>query len=545
MLNELHGSHNKILEEISWDDDSDFDETSPKDVAVDKSKLNAHEKAVNALDSMKFIENLDKKFDQVYKDVLNKDNDLELFSSKVQRFELKNISQIIKDKEKEKENQSEEGDEEKFKDDIQKLFNAESNDILKLFQSQTIQNNRKELYEMYDEIADINFIAYRMLRVYIDNILVKHMNTKQFFNIEKNELNQQLIKYEESVLHQVKKFIEMLLLYFDIPKKFKNDILPKTLKYGDYYIEIANLEPIKSIVQGKTELITENVELLEKEGSHSKIKKRKLNLALLELPTRKEKNIEEFESLNTQNLTPEQKLKKLKQKIFSKRQNLEEGEQSWIEEDNITLDDVLNLDYDVIDNIYLRFLDPSQVLKIVKDGVLYGYLVVEDIEEDNDNYDEVNIYKRFLADNENDQNNKQNTENVADILTKSILNKLGEFFDDDFNLDSMPDELQLSLKIMIYHKLLQKSKLKFRFIDPDRIANFHTVIDKFSPYGTSIFDPIVQPVKMYTFISVLLLFSSTNGINSSNIPIYLTSTKSYVKIVDTTRFLNKISLRVN
>ena len=61
---------------------------------------------------------------------------------------------------------------EKIKEDIQKLFNSESNDILKLFQSQTIQNNRKELYEMYDEIADVNFIAYRMLRVYIDNILV-------------------------------------------------------------------------------------------------------------------------------------------------------------------------------------------------------------------------------------------------------------------------------------------------------------------------------------------------------------------------------------
>jgi len=176
-----------ILEEISWDDEDNFDETSQEDVAIDKAKLNAHEKAVKALDSMKFIENLDKKFDNVYKEVLNKDNDLELFSSKVQRFELKNITQIISEKEKNK-RQDGISEEEKIKEDIQKLFNAESNDILKLFQSQTIQNNRKELYEMYDEIADINFIAYRMLRVYIDNILVKHMNTKQFFNIEKNEL---------------------------------------------------------------------------------------------------------------------------------------------------------------------------------------------------------------------------------------------------------------------------------------------------------------------------------------------------------------------
>ena len=271
----------KILEEISWDDD--FDETSQEDVAIDKAKLSAHDKAIKSLDSMKFIENLDKKFDTVYKEVLNKDNDLELFSAKVQRFELKNITQVIKEKEKSK-RQNEISEEEKIKEDIQKLFNSESNDILKLFQSQTIQNNRKELYEMYDEIADVNFIAYRMLRVYIDNILVKHMNTKQFFNIEKNELNQQLIKYDESMLNQVKKFIEMLFLYFDVPKKFKNDILPKTLKYGDFYIEIANLEPIKSIIQNRNELLTENIEITENIRGKSKKRKINLNLAVIELP---------------------------------------------------------------------------------------------------------------------------------------------------------------------------------------------------------------------------------------------------------------------
>jgi len=476
----------KFLEEISWDDD--IDETTPEDVAIDKAKLDAHEKAVAAIDSMKFIENLDKKFDKVYREVLNYDNDIELFSAKVQRFELKNIGRIIKEKEAEKRNW-EESDEEKLKEDIQRLFNAESNDILKLFQSQTIQNNRKELYEMYDEVADINYIAYRMLRVYIDNILVKHMNTKHFLNVTENDNNEDLAKYEDTIKKQVKKFIEMLLIYFDLQKKFKNEILPKTLKYGDFYIELTNLEPIKSIVSMRPQLITESV--------YNEGKRIPLNLGVLELPVKKpKKEITEFES--KQELDPFKKLKLFEKKIRQKKKIIEEHDLAFLDNDEFTLNDLLELDFDVIDNIYIRFLDPSQVLKIEKDGVLYGYLVIEDIDPDNDNYDEVNIYKRFLADNEDDQNNTKNTENIAQLISKSVLSKISEYFDDEFNLNELPEELQISLKIIIYHKLLEKSKLKFRFVDPDRVVNFHTVIDKFAPYGTSIFDPIIQPVKMYT-----------------------------------------------
>ncbi len=512
----------KFLEEISWEDN--IDETTPEDVAIDKAKLDAHDKAVAAIDSMKFIENLDKKFDKVYREVLNHDNDIELFSAKVQRFELKNIGKILKEKELERRGW-EESDEEKLKEDIQRLFNAESNDILKLFQSQTIQNNRKELYEMYDEIADINYIAYRMLRVYIDNILVKHMNTKHFLNVTENENNEELAKYEDTTKKQVKKFIEMLLIYFDIQKKFKNEVLPKTLKYGDFYLELTNLEPIKSIIETRPQLITESVIT---EG-----KRIPLNLGILELPPKRKKDIEIMEFESKEKLDPQKKLKLFEKKIRQKKKIIEEHDLAFFDDDEFTLNDLLELDFDVIDNIYIRFLDPSQVLKIEKDGVLYGYLVIEDIEPDNDNYDEINIYKRFLADNENDQNNTKNTENIAQLISKSVLSKITEYFDDEFHLDSLPEELQISLKIIIYHKLLEKSKLKFRFVDSDRIVNFHTVIDKFAPYGTSIFDPIIQPVKMYTIglmTSIISRLSRASVIRKWNIEVG--NKRNYQQIIE-------------
>lgn len=505
----------KFLEEISWGDD-DVDETTPEDAAIDKAKMNAHDKAVATLDSMKFIENLDKKFDKVYREVLNHDNDIELFSSKVQRFELKSINKLIKEKEAEK-NNFDENDEAKLKEDIQKLFNAESNDILKIFQSQTIQNNRKEMYEMYDEVADINFIAYRMLRVFIDNILVKHMNTKQFININENEENEEMAKYEELTKKQSKKFIEMMIIYFDMQKKFKNEILPKTLKYGDYYVEIANLEPINSIISNSPELLTESIYNQESK------RKMSLNLGVIELPTKKQKSIETFDEVSVKSMDPSTKLKKLEKMIRSKKKIIEEHDMSFLNDsEDFNLEDLLNLDFDVISSIYTRFLDPSQVLKIEKDGVLYGYLVIEDLQEDQNNYDEVNIYKRFLNDNQANSANELDTENLAQTISTSVLNKLTDYYDDDFRINDLPEELQVSLKVIIYHKLLKKSKLKFRYVESDKIVNFHTVVDKYSPYGTSIFDPIIQPVKMYTIglmTSIISRLSRASVIRKWNIEV--------------------------
>jgi hypothetical protein len=373
---------------------------------------------------------------------------------------------------------------------------------------------------MYDEIADINFIAYRMLRVYIDNILIKNGQTKTFLNIQENSDNKNLSKLDSIKKDFIKRMLDMFIVYFDLQSKLKNQITPKTLKYGDYYIEVVDLSPIDEILDRSPYLLTESFNWEESKDSKGPkgskgTKKTKYNLTtgILELPRKKSKesiheNIE-FNALDKMdNLSKfEYQLNKLNEKISSR--SIEETDLSFLKKDNdnheFNPEELLDLDLSHIEKIYLRLHSPANVLKIEKDGVLYGYLIIENLDkEKNGDEETVNIYKRFLSDNESGASNGSEDSTLskskflADEMAETITKKIGEHISDDYEFSQLDDEVRSSIRVIIYQKLLKKSKLKFRFIETDSMVNFHTTIDKYAPYGTSIFDSIVQPVKMYT-----------------------------------------------
>jgi hypothetical protein len=186
-------------------------------------------------------------------------------------------------------------------------------------------------------------------------------------------------------------------------------------------------------------------------------------------------------------------------------------------------------------------LPPTNVLKVEKDGNHYGFLIVEDLDQGIDPNNEIDMYQRFLRD-DNDgggsssgQNKyKAQEEKLADALVDSISNKLAEIVSRDSGfLSEMPDELQNSLRVIAYEKIRKKSKLKFRFLQSDKLINFHTTIDKFRPYGTSIFDPIVMPVKMYTIAmmsSVISRLSRASVVRKWNIEVG--TKRNYPEIVE-------------
>jgi len=486
----------KLFEEYSWDDEENDDLSATKESTQGESE--------KILSSMNTLDKLDKNFEKVYKNILNDKEDINVFSAKVQRMELNDLSKIISTKSKEDDLLSDYNDSREIKEDMQKLFNNESEDILKIFQDNNIQNNRKELYEMYDEVADINYIAYRMLRVYLDNILIKNVQNKDFIEVRENEKNLELNELESEEKDQVHKYIDMILVYFNIQNKLKNQIIPKMLKYGDFYIELVNLNPINNIIQKQPELLTESFEFNNK-------KYRNIKFALYESTIRKKiplKNKEDFGQDVQESYSHlkdfdkfTHKLKKIKSNI-SKNRLIEEHDLSLfqkIEKEEFNIKDLFKMDIEKIEDIYLRLHEPSKVLKIEKDGVIYGYLVIEDLDEDqNGNSDEINIYKRFLSDSSGKSDeNKGQAKEISDQISDQIIKKIGEDLD-NFSFEDLNDELKTSLKIIIYHKFLKKQKIKFRFLDSSSLINFHTTIDKYAPYGTSIFDSIIQPVKMYT-----------------------------------------------
>ncbi len=473
------------------------------------------ETAKDAFDNVDFINKLDKTFTGVYNDVTkNSAEELQLFSSKMQKVELGNFAKTVSKKlmpDKDEEQQS-----------IEALMGTGENDILKIFDDVTVQSNRKKLYEMYGEISNINNIAYRMLQVYINNILIKNGQTKQFINVIDNEYNRYVAGIDEEVKDNIKKFIKTLLLYFDIQQKMKNKVVPETLKFGDYFMEIVDLSPVDNIINNNISILQESVSVVYPAGSIKNRQQRTRTTQIAKMAYFEDctnlagmstREISEAagdvvpEAAGFHNKMSKILLNKTDKSFIIQEDDLGFWDEVMNEEGNFDrdfdLEEFQELDFDGIEDLYLRMISPANVLKIEKDGNHYGFLVIEDIEEDGKN-NEIDMYQRFLRDDEDgsgggDKGSHEQEEKLADALVDSISNKLAEIISRDSGfLSEMPDELQSSLRIIAYEKIRKKSKLKFRFLQADKLINFHTSIDKFRPYGTSIYDAIVLPVKMYT-----------------------------------------------
>jgi len=502
-----------LLSETSWGDEASEEPQEGGD--------NSSEAASSAFENVQFLNKLDDQFNSVYKEVTkNSSEDLQLFSAKMQKMELATFAKNVTKK------LSPEVDD--TQDKINELMNSDNGDILKVFDDMSVHSNRKKLYDMYQEISNINSIAYRMLQVYINNILVKNGQTKQFLNVIENEYNQYVMSIDEEVRDNIKKFIKTMILYFDLQPKLKNKIVPETLKMGDYYIEIVDLAPIDSILDGKISLLSESIEIeetvytkqLSLNSRETRTVTRIANLAFFEDCTglSNEKNIDE--NINpADNSVPANFNEKMARILSSKNKNnfiIEENDLNFLTDvmsdgtnyDTYTdfdLEKFQELNFDGVEDIYLRLLSPANVLKIEKDGNHYGFLIVEDIDDAIDPNNEIDMYQRFLSDDSNGGSTGSTNpdinqeEALASALVDSITNKLAEAISKDSGfLSDMPDELKSSLRLIAYEKIRKKAKLKFRFMQANKLVNFHTSIDKYKPYGTSIFDPIVLHVKMYT-----------------------------------------------
>ncbi len=534
-----HGQEHKnpkLLNEISWGDEPQAEEEGSGD--------NPEQTANSAFDNINFLNKLDKQFDKVYSDV-TRDNaeDLQLFSSKMQKMELSNFAKSITKK------LSPERDETQQK--INELMNSGQDDILKIFDDSSVHANRKKLYDMYQEISNINNIAYRMLQVYINNILVKNSQSKQFLNVIENPYNARVGALEEELRDNIKKFIKTLLLYFDIQQKFKNKIIPETLKLGDFYIEVVDLSPVDDILDNKISILQESVSFIDvdkRTGKESKIT-RIANLAYFEDCTllSTEQDISESGEIEATPVDFGAKMAKILNKKTTGAFSLEESDVNFWSDvmdsndynKDFDLADFQDLDFDLVEDLYLRLLSPSNILKIEKEGNQYGYLIVENIDAAIDPNNEIDMYQRFLRD-DNDggksgqKYNSAQEEHLADKLVDSITTKLGEIIGRDSGyLSEMPDELKSSLRVIAYEKIRSKQKLKFRFLQSDKLINFHTSIDKYRPYGTSIYDPIILPVKLYTIAmmsSVISRLSRAAVVRKWNIEVG--TKRNYPEIID-------------
>ena len=502
-----------------WDDNStaeaDNNSTQQSTQSMQPQQTSNDVKILQSLDSLNKI---DQKFNDLYDNIVVNLNNYNLHSSAVQRIEIKDLADTLKSIKKDELTTI---SKENIEDDVNHLLNSSNNNILGNLGISTIPTERKERYDYYDEMQNINYIAYRMLKVYIDNILIKNNQTKQFLTITENDINSAIIKnLDKNITNQYKNFLKTFITYFDVQKKLKDKIIPKMLKYGNCYLEIINLSNISKIVEQESGLIQEDINIIFSDNASTV----SVPANTLKIPFSYELSNSSNETLIQENalafgiyneeeddttnaLDPNAQFKALlKNKALMEGTILEDSVFWQDEESNentfdFNLSDITDINFKSIQDIHLNIINPHKVIPIESNEILFGYLIVD--EDDSQADTEVDVYKRFInAGNGSKAASKDESKKVVDKITKNIVQKLKQVMQlkstkkiADLELD---DEIETSLKVLLYHKIKENSKLKFRFVSTNRIVDFHTNVDKYANHGTSIYDPITQPLKMYT-----------------------------------------------
>ena len=523
------------------------------------------------IDSVKYIDGLSIKSNELASKILS-DIDTENVLSK-QLINL-NLTEVNKNVSKETLYKTEEDKTDAF---INEILNHDNNDLFKQASNYSVSTERKKRYDIYEQILDSNYIAYRILRVFINNVLIKNAQTKNFLTIQVPDDKEALLDHlGKEIRTSYDKFQKSILMRYKLQRKLKDEIVPKTLLFGNYFMEVIDLNLLKNISQHEQVLLETSYEVNEtiKENNKDVTKIKKLEI------TKKDNII--FES-NFDCFKSEEEMKnhfnfeearrgqeqikyinecteydKNVSKILLENDGVDPSElklpaapynpngidaladmvlnesvdsfdTSWLDDINgvlgttgssnkkkkFNLNDINKLDFTKIRDIHVSGIHPKNVIIIEKDGLVYGYLVVDedDMQHSGGEY-VIDSFKRFSsgltsgANSKNEENElviKGIVKNLTDEILKKVVSNIRLNKKRSYSMDfdyfkslNISNEAISSLKLLMYHKVKSKSKLKFRFLTPESMINFSTGVDKFAPYGTSVFDPIVGPVKLYT-----------------------------------------------
>lgn len=457
-----------------------------------------------------------------------------------------NISEVNKATSKETAYKTEQDATDDF---MNKILNHDNEDILKGVNHFSVSSERKKRYDIYEQMLESNYLSFRILRAYINGVLIINAQTKTFMSIALTDEKAPLLeKLGQDIGNSYTKFIKSMFMKFRLQQKLQEVLVPKTLLYGNYFVEIVDLNLLDDIAKHEQILMEGYVPVPNPASTSAKSIKIGTNGTFDDYGIF-ESNFECFKDDNElkEHITNELSEQSIYQGAMAQRKSiLESGGEltehavklydidslfedssfnvsaydlNFLDSDTkkgakkYNLSDISKLDMSKLKDIHLNYVSPRNVIIIEKDSYIYGYLVVEDLPNQANQETVIDSFKRFSSGLNGSLNSKEESKDSMDdiitqitkeVLTKVThnirLNKVRSFQNNFnyFNTLKISDEAVTSLKLLIYSKVKQKSKLKFRFLTPESMVNFTSTVDKFAPYGTSIYDPLVGPVKLYS-----------------------------------------------
>jgi len=303
------------------------------------------------------------------------------------------------------------------------------------------QGRRVGRYKMYEAIvSNINY-TFRALNVLTDNILSPDDITKQSLEITpKTFVEGEGSGSKQLGVPTIKQIVKKMKLESSLEKIVKN-----TLKYGDYFVEIANAAVA----------LTSNTILTEQESYLGK------------------RQIEFNEGLRI--------------KI-----HVDEGYNISLNMTSLKEDSVGSHDKDnSIQNQNYLYHKPSLVMKLQSSlyPLCLGYLVFPDIALNANNasaYSSGNIEDQMVN-------------NVCSSILKQIEDKFPQMKEFQNH-----EEVKDLIRHMIQNTADKSKALEIRYVPPNRMQHFQVESDKYYPYGESIFDHLQYTAKVIVALETAL-----------------------------------------
>lgn len=372
--------------------------------------------------------------------------------------------------------------------------NTEEGNIQSLLNKLSIAPERLNRYNTYDEIYRAVQLLKRIISVYINNCLQRDILTGKSISFKQIEST----RNKETIRNQYKEFSKSCVDHFKLEKKLSDNILQSILRYGDHFIEIVDLKTdiIDFPASSSTNVITENISYIEsrinKNGHNENTKDsiiKDCSNKLYDLLIEVNDSIQLDPPLSDSKYLYE---KELSQKEFFNKAQL--------------------------NRVVLKFHKPHRICILSVDDTILGYV---EIKEKVSNDKSFGVGARFATmvnqlnymKGGGGSNNSAIAKDLVHKIVFNIIKKLNIPKDEDptrskyeINKEyeslihkSLGDDLFYMVKRLLHETDFDQGlkKLSVRFIPQDRMVRMTYGQVSYTPYGTSILDPLVYPAKLY------------------------------------------------
>jgi len=352
-------------------------------------------------------------------------------------------------------------------------------------QSFTIEGDRSARYSQVDYVYDFNPQIAQALRVYLSNVLSPDFFTKQAMDITCTMPEFENTADYKQIRNQVEAIIEHTKLEEEV-----TDIVTFVLKYGDCFVEVYN--PKEELIE--LGVLREQVEsMYDPDNVLHTTEQPAQTRSTTPLPVLENYSI----NLRVPKVWAQQNNMDL---ILLEAEAADEGSQqgkdiSVTPTDEDTKDQIKRTqdDYEAkkkkvgmpLEEIKIKVHNPNNVIIIKEGDVLIGYLLLE------------NQAARLAG------RAGGSTGDVTERIVQGILTSVG----DAINAPSIVNDPEA---LNIIYNLVKRNKLKYnelnvRFLPPTATTQFKLLPSKFSPYGESVFYPVLYTARLMTALRTSLV----------------------------------------